>query len=155
MFFIKTSLLVFVVWKRWRWKWRIPKMRYIGTCSSFVLIRSRLKFHYKRLIIDCLKCYIRTSSISNKGHLESRRRYRGNPDGIRYLNKWLLLYSRDYIEVATGWELELLVTRLVEGWRVGVGWVFGNAGEDQPMGLWIEMIGVGWVHINWIDIAEC
>lgn len=45
--------------------------------------------------------------------------------------------------MATGWELELLVTRLVEGWRVGVGWVFGNAGKDQPMGLWIEMIGVG------------
>lgn len=41
--------------------------------------------------------------------------------------------------MTTGWELELLVTWLVEGW----GWVFGNAGEDQRMGLWIEMIGVG------------
>lgn len=75
-------------------------MRYIGTCSSFVLIRSRLKFHYKRLIIDCLKCYIRTSSISNKGHLESRRRYRGNPDGIRYkiLNYAINIFFQNYMD---------------------------------------------------------
>lgn len=34
----------------------------------------------------------------------------------QFLNQRPLLYSRDYIGVTTGWELELQVTWLVEGW---------------------------------------
>lgn len=58
-------------------------MRYIGICFLFVLIRFRLKLYFKRLIIDCLKCYIRMSFISKKGYFGLCCRYSRNLDGIR------------------------------------------------------------------------